>query len=87
MRMRVVKRFFKKMAEPIGIVAYVAFAIYLGEVAGKVHGPSAQVAVLTMMLVVPVLVGAVHFTWSLAKREVEDEDKKFLDKLSGNKRF
>ena len=87
MRMRVVKRFLKKMAEPAGIMTYVAFAIYLSEVADRTSGGLAQAAVLIVMLILPMLAGVLHFTWILAKREVEAEDNKFLNKLSGDNRF
>ena len=87
MRMRVVKRFLKKMAEPVVIMAYIAFAIYLSEVADRNAGAAAQAAVLIVMLILPMLANVLHFTWILAKREVEAEDNKFLNKLSGNGRF
>lgn len=84
MRMRVVKRFFKKIAEPIIFMAYIMFTIYLSDVAKKTVNDTTGIAVIVIMIILPVLAAGVHFAWGLAKREIEHEDNQLLDKLSGN---
>ena len=82
---RVAKRFLKKLAEPVGIVLYVMATMIVAtyvEVSLE-YGVYAYIAVLSVMIIIPLIFMMLRMTWQQAKFEIEHENKEVLDTLKG----
>jgi hypothetical protein len=82
---RVWKKFFLKLAEPLGIGLYVFGTMVLAEYVATVldYGKEGYFAVLGIMIFIPVLAVMLRMTWRQAKDEVERENRDMLDTLKG----
>lgn len=82
---RVWKKFFLKLAEPLGIVLYVCSAMILAEYVGTVleYGKEGYAAVLGIMIFIPILAIMLRMTWRQAKDEVDRENQDMLNTLKG----
>jgi len=82
---RVWKKFFLKLAEPLGIILYICSAIILAEYVRTVldYGKEGYFAIMAVMIFVPILAVALRMTWRQAKYEVECENRDMLNTLKG----
>jgi hypothetical protein len=82
---RVWKKFFLKLAEPLGIVLYVSGTMLLAEYVATVleYGKEGYFAIIAVMIFIPVLAVMLRMTWRQAKDEVERENRDMLNTLKG----
>ena len=80
---RVWKRFFRKLAEPAGIMAYVIFAVGLSGWTIENVSQGMGIVVFVIMILVPALAYIIRDMWLDAKREVEWENRDMLNTLKG----
>ena len=80
---RVWKKFFRKLAEPVGIFIYVFSTMILAEYVGDIlgYGNEGYIAVIAVMIFVPVLAMMIRMTWRQAKEEVDRENQVMLNAL------
>lgn len=78
---RVWKKFFKKLAGPIGFMAYILFAVGLTMWTAEYVSQGASIVVFVIMLPVPMFVFLIRDMWHDAKREVEWENRDMLNTL------
>ena len=80
---RVWKKFFRKLAEPLGIGFYVFGTMALAEYVGTVleYGKEGYAAVLGIMIFIPILAIMIRMTWHQAKDEVARENEIMLNTL------
>ena len=80
---RVWKKFFRKLAEPLGLMAYIMFAIGLTLWTAENVSEGWSVIVGIIMLPVPMFAYLVCDMWRQAKSEVEWENRTMLNTLKG----
>ena len=80
---RVWKKFFRKLAEPVGILAYVFFAISLTLWTAENVSEGWAVVIGIIMLPVPMFAYLIRDMWRQAKSEVEWENRTMLNTLKG----
>ena len=80
---RVWKKFFRKLAEPLGLMAYIMFAIGLTLWTAENVSEGWSVIVGIIMLPVPMFAYLVRDMWRQAKSEVEWENRTMLNTLKG----
>jgi len=80
---RVWKKFFRKLAEPVVIMAYVSFAIVLIMWTAANVSEGMALVVFCIMVPIPVFAYLIRDMWRDAKREVEWENRNMLDTLKG----
>jgi len=80
---RVWKKFFRKLVEPLGIMAYIIFAIGLTLWAAENVSEGLAVIVGIIMLPVPMFAYLIRDMWRQAKDEVEWENKVMMRTLKG----
>jgi hypothetical protein len=82
---RVWKKFFLKLAEPLGIVLYVSGTIVLAKYVATVleYGKEGYAAVLGVMIFIPVIAVMLRMTWRQAKYEVDRENEEMIRTLKG----
>ena len=82
---RVWKKFFFKLAEPLGFALYVFSTMVLAEYVAKVleYGDNGYIAVVGVMIIIPILVVMLRMTWRQAKSEVDRENEEMLNTLKG----
>jgi len=80
---RVWKKFFLKLAEPLGIVLYVSGTMILAEYVATVleYGRKGFVATMAVMIFIPVIAVMLRITWRQAKYEVDRENRDMLNTL------
>ena len=80
---RVWKKFFKKLAGPIGFMAYILFAVVLTLWTAENVSEGLAVIVGIIMLPVPMFAYLVRDMWLDAKREVEWENRDLMREIKG----
>ena len=80
---RVWKKFFRKLAEPIGIAAYILFAVGLTMWTAEYVSQGMSIIVFVIMIPVPMFAYLVRDMWRDAKREVEWENRDMMRRLKG----
>ena len=80
---RVWKKFFRKLAEPVGIMAYVTFAIGLTMWTGANVSERMALVVFCIMVPIPAFAYLIRDMWRDAKREVEWENRDMMRTLKG----
>ena len=80
---RVWKKFFRKLAEPLGLMAYIMFAIGLTLWTAENVSEGWSVIVGIIMLPVPMFAYLIRDMWRQAKSEVEWENRDMLNTLKG----
>lgn len=80
---RVWKKFFRKLAEPIGIVAYILFAVGLTIWTDANVSSGVSILVFCIMIPVPMLAYLIRDMWRQAKSEVEWENRDIMRKIKG----
>ena len=80
---RVWKKFFRKLAEPVGIVAYVLFATGLTGWTDANVSRGMSILVFCIMIPVPMVAYLVRDMWRQAKSEVEWENRDMMRTLKG----
>lgn len=79
------KRFLRKLAEPVGIAVYVSFSFLVADYAASViEHEYAPYMVLAVMIVIPVLAFMVKMLWDTAKQEIEIENYKLMRDIKGD---
>ena len=78
---RVMKRFIRKIAEPISFALYFFGTLMLAEYLGSVYGLNAFMATMVVMIIVPVFAWLIKETYLQAKREVDFENEQLLRDL------
>ena len=80
---RVWKKFFRKLAEPVGIMAYVTFVVGLSVWTIENVSQGMGIVVFFIMLPVPALAYLIRDMWRDAKWEIEQENRDMLNTLKG----
>ena len=80
---RVWKKFFRKLAEPIGVMAYILFAVGLTMWTAEYVSQGASIVVFVIMIPVPMFVYLIRDMWRQAKTEVEWENEVMMRTLKG----
>ena len=80
---RVWKKFFRKLAEPVGITAYILFAVGLTMWTAEYVSQGMSIIVFVIMIPVPMFAYLVRDMWRDAKREVEWENRDMMRRLKG----
>ena len=80
---RVWKKFFRKLAEPIGIAAYILFAVGLTMWTAEYVSQGMSIIVFVIMIPVPMFAYLVRDMWRQAKSEVEWENRDMMRRLKG----
>ena len=80
---RVWKKFFRKLAEPIGIAAYIFLAVGLTLWTAEYVSQGMSIIVFVIMIPVPMFAYLVRDMWRDAKREVEWENRDMMRRLKG----
>ena len=80
---RVWKKFFRKLAEPVGIFFYVFGTMFLAEYVGDIlgYGADGYITVIVVMIILPILAMMIRMTWRQAKDEVARENEVMLNTL------
>ena len=82
---RVWKKFFRKLAEPVGIFLYMfgtmLIAEYVAEHLG--YGAEGYIAVVVVMVIIPIFAMMLRMTWRQAKDEVDRENEVLLRDIKG----
>ena len=83
---RVWKKFFLKLAEPVGIFLYVFSAMFIAEYVGDVleYGTEGYIVVWGVMVMIPIFAVMMRETWRQAKDEVARENEDMLNTLKGD---
>lgn len=80
---RVWKKFFRKLAEPMGVMAYILFALGLTMWTAEYVSQGASIVVFVIMLPVPMFAYIIRDMWRQAKSEVEWENRDMMRSLKG----
>jgi len=80
---RVTKRFLRKMAEPVGMMLYIALVFFSASVAEDKFGPNGYLVVIGVFLLLPSIFFMTRLTWQLANDEIERENDKLVRKIKG----
>ena len=80
---RVWKKFFRKLAEPVSITAYISFAVSLTMWTAEYVSQGMSIIVFVIMIPVPMFAYLVRDMWRDAKREVEWENRDMMRRLKG----
>ena len=80
---RVWKKFFKKLAGPIGFMAYVMFAVGLTTWTMENINNGIGITVFIIMIPIPAIAFLIRDMWRDAKNEVEWENRDMLNSLKG----
>lgn len=80
---RVWKKFFRKLAEPVGIVAYILFAVGLTLWTAENISQGVSIIVFVIMIPIPMFAYLIRDMWRQAKDEVEWENKVMMRTLKG----
>ena len=78
---RVMKKFLKKLAGPIGFMAYIMFAVSLTTWTIINVSEAIAIAVFIIMIPIPAITFLIRDMWRDAKREVEWENDYMLNTL------
>ena len=83
---RVWKRFFAKLAEPLGFGLYFFVTVSLAEYVAEVleYGKEGYIAVWGVMVIIPIFVIMIRMMWRQAKDEVDRENQDMLNTLKGD---
>ena len=81
---RVWKKFFRKLAEPIGIVAYILFAMGLTLWTAENVNEGTSMLVFVIMIPVPMFAYLIRDMWRQAKSEVEWENRDMMRRIKGD---
>ena len=80
---RVWKKFFRKLAEPLGLMAYIIFAVGLTMWTAEYVSQGMSIVVFVIMIPVPMFAYLIRDMLRLAKSEVEWENRDMLNTLKG----
>jgi len=80
---RVIKRFIRKIAEPISFALYFFGTLMLAEYFGAAYGVNAFIATISVMIIVPIFAVMIRMTWRQAKDEVARENEELMRSLKG----
>ena len=80
---RVWKKFFRKLAEPVGVAAYILLAVGLTMWTAEYVSQGVSIVVFVIMLPVPMFAYLIRDMWRQAKTEVEWENRDMLNTLKG----
>ena len=80
---RVWKKFFRKLAEPMGVMAYILFALGLTMWTAEYVSQGMSIIVFVIMIPVPMFAYLVRDMWRQAKSEVEWENRDMMRRLKG----
>lgn len=80
---RVWKKFFRKLAEPLGLMAYIIFAVGLTMWTAEYVSQGMSIVVFVIMIPVPMFAYLIRDMWRQAKSEVEWENRDMLNTLKG----
>jgi len=80
---RVWKKFFRKLAEPVGVAAYILSAVGLTMWTAEYVSQGVSIVVFVIMLPVPMFAYLIRDMWRQAKTEVEWENRDMLNTLKG----
>ena len=80
---RVWKKFFRKLAEPMGVMAYILFAVGLTMWTAEYVSQGASIVVFVIMSPIPMFVYLIRDMWRQAKWEVEHENRDMMRSLEG----
>lgn len=83
---RVWKKFFRKLAEPLGFGLYFFVTMVLAEYVAEVleYGSEGYLTVIAVMVIIPIFAIMIRMTWQQAKSEVERENQDMLNTLKGD---
>lgn len=80
---RVWKRFFRKLAGPLGFALYFFVTFSIAEYLGSIYGTMAFLAVYCVMIIVPVFAWMLKETYRQAKNEIDFENEMLVKDLKG----
>lgn len=80
---RVMKRFFRKLSEPVGFAIYFFVTFSIADYLGEIYGAMAFLAVYGVMLIVPLFGWMLREMYQQAKREIEWENDELMRDLKG----
>ena len=80
---RVWKRFFAKLAEPLGFGLYFFGTMVLAEYVAEVleYGKEGYLTVIAVMVIIPIFAIMIRMTWNQAKHEIARENEVMLNTL------
>lgn len=81
---RVWKKFIRKLAEPMGVMAYILFAVGLTMWTAEYVSKGASIIVFVIMIPVPMFAYLVRDMWRQAKSEVEWENEDMMRRIKGD---
>ena len=80
---RVWKKFFRKLAEPVGFMVYVMFAVGLTKWSMENVSQGVGITVFIIMIPIPAFAYLIRDMWRTAKWEVEQENRDMMRSLEG----
>ena len=80
---RVWKKFFRKLAEPVGFMVYVMFAVGLTMWTMENVSQGVGITVFIIMIPIPAFAYLIRDMWRTAKWEVEQENRDMMRSLEG----